>query len=71
MEILRTEKISTEDYSRFEQRKYYVLSIIPYVQNPQLVWARYTRSELDEWLQSPRQYGEIIVSIEPDFYGNE
>ena len=66
MEIIKKEKTTWDKFCRFEKKNFIVRSISPYSENPEIVYARYTRAELDEWLHSYPEYGEIIMSIEPE-----
>lgn len=66
MEIIRKEKTTWDKYCRFEKKTFIVKSMIPTVENPEIIYARYSRAELDEWLSTYTEYGEIIISIEPE-----
>jgi hypothetical protein len=66
MEIIRKEKTDWKKIIQFEKKNYVVKSYIPYPENPEIIYARYTAAELEDWLSKYSEYGEIIISIEPE-----
>ena len=66
MEIIRKEKTNWKKIIQFEKKNYVVKSYIPYPENPEIVYARYTAAELEELLSNYLECAEIIFSIEPE-----
>ena len=56
--------ISKEELKDYEDAKYEVTTVIPYVKNPVKVVNIFNQEELDDYLTGYEEYGEFIVKVE-------
>ena len=59
-----TEKIAPEEEELFRNALYKVITIVPYVENPEKRIYTLNQDQLDEFLEAYNEYAEYLISIE-------